>query len=162
MFDRGQEQQITTPDGQVWTLSRLELRHIRAWRDWIKSQLGDPLAVVERMAAVMEDESVMPLLREAEGVRRDLESFSLGCLLAQRFMASEEGGAQLVWQLLRPAHPQATLEDAFAVAQVLGKQMAEAMDRASGSVPNGEGREASPAPSTGTRSTAGSCTAGPG
>jgi len=161
LLNLGREQQITTADGRAWTLGRLELRHIRAWRDWIKSQLGDPLEVVERMAAVMEDESVLPLLREAEETRRQLESFSLGCPLAQRFLDSEEGAAQLVWHMLREAHPKADLEDAFAVAQVLAANMNEVLDTAAGSVPNGDGR-GGPAPSTGMRSTAGSCTAGPG
>lgn len=108
--------------GRTWTIGRLELRVIREFRDWIKTQIGDPFARVEKFFDRLPDAEKLRRIKEAEDECRQLESFSLSSDLAKRFMNAEEGAAFLFWQLLKPAHPDVTIEEAFQVCQAMGQQ----------------------------------------
>lgn len=158
MLKLGEEQTVTTPDGRTWTLSRLELRHVRAFREYVVKAEGDPFEVVERFLGKLADSELMPLLKEAEKVRDQLRAFSMGCPLAQRHLGTEEGLSMLVGALLKKRHPDATEEDAFGVAVEVNRRLDEVLKAAQGELPpNGDGRvsqEASPAASTGGKSTA--------
>ncbi len=138
MISWGEVQNLTTEDGRQWTLDRLEIRLIREFRDWIKVREGDPFALVERFQGKMSDEALMPFFKEAKAIQDDLRAFTLASPLAQKHMATEEGIACLAKLLLKKHHPAATEEDAFLVGQAMGKRMAEVLERAQGSPPNGE------------------------
>ena len=66
MLKLGEKQTIQTPDGRDWTLGRLELRVVRAWKEYVSGQVGDPFEVVERFVGKISDEHLLPLLREAQ------------------------------------------------------------------------------------------------
>lgn len=159
MIKLGEEQQVTTPDGRVWTLARLELRVVRAWREYVTKQVGDPFATVERYLGKLADEHLLPLLKEAEGIKRQLTCFGMGCPLSQQYLGTEEGVGHLVGLLLKKRHPGHTEEDAFEVAQEVNRRLEETLAVAGGELPPNAGR---PAPGEGSRaeSTGGNCTVG--
>lgn len=159
MLQLGDVQQVTTPDGRQWELSRLELRHIRAFRDWIKSRVGDPYATVDRFLGKIGDEQLIDMLREAEKVAFQLRNFSMACPLALEHLQTEEGLAFVVGLLLRDRHATHTEADAWQVAQAIERRLAEVLEKAQGALPNGgspaEPATASPGESTGCGSTPG-------
>ncbi|HEX5272707.1 MAG TPA: hypothetical protein VFW33_19555 [Gemmataceae bacterium] len=162
MLKLGEEQQIQTPDGREWTLGRLELRTVRAWRDYIRKQIGDPFATVDRYLGKVKDELLMPLLKEAEEVKRQLACFGMGTPLSWQFLVSEEGGAVLVGLLLKKAHPNATEDEVFEVSLAVAKKMAEVLEKAGGTVPPNAAAPAaeSRGDSIGGKFSGGSCSGG--
>lgn len=156
MLKLGEEQVIQTPDGREWTLSRMELKVIRAWREYVQKREGDPFTIVDRYLGRVKDELLMPLLKDGEEVKHQLACFSLGCPLSQRHIATEEGLSYLVGLLLKKAHPQATEEDAYAVADAVNRRLAEVLETAGGEVPPNAAAPAaaSRGDSTGGKSTA--------
>jgi hypothetical protein len=138
MLKLGEEQIIETADGRSWRLGRLELRVVRAFRDWISHRVGDPFAIVERFLGKIGDAALMPYFKEAQDVRDDLTGFSLATKTAGRFLATEEGMAKLVALLLEPAHGKVSEEDAFLVAQAVATKLEAVLSTASGSVPNAQ------------------------
>lgn len=161
MYNPGQEQTVTTPDGKTWRLARLELRLIREFRDWISQRIGDPFETVDKYIDKLPADQSMQMIREAESKRDQLRSFSLGCDLAKQALATEEGQAELMRLLLLRHQPKATGEDGLAVVVALGEKLSDALEKASGDVPEGNGAVGNGIPgSTGTKSTAPSGTAG--
>lgn len=138
-FVPGREQEVTAPDGSRWRLGRLELSRLFAWRDWIARQIGDPYdhaeALIKRFGDVLPREEQIALVKEARATALELQGFSMGSPLAQRFLRSEEGLARLVHGLLLAAQPQATLDDAYAVVQALGTELDATLAKASGEAP---------------------------
>lgn len=162
MLKLGEEQTIQTPDGREWTLGRLDLKVIRAWREYVQKREGDPFAVVDRYLGKIKDELLMPMLKDAEEVKKQLACFGFGSPLSQKYVATEEGLTVLTGLLLKKAHPTASEEDAFAVADAFSARVAEVLETAGGTVPP---NAAAPAPesrgdSTGGKSTAASCSGG--
>lgn len=124
--------------GREWIFSRVEMRLIEEFRDWIASRIGDPFAAVERFAGKLPDDQVIALFREAEAVRDGLASFSIGNALSQRFISTELGAARITYLLLRTAHQDITPETAFQVFLAIGSEkLSEALRRGMG-VPNDE------------------------
>jgi hypothetical protein len=149
VLDLGQEQSVTV-NGQVHVLGRLDVSVIRALREFIAQRIGDPFAIAERLQKMGADkETVMAKIREAETIDRQLKCFSMGCPLAKEYLATEEGACCIVLAMLRLKNPMATDCDAFAVIAELGKSagLQTALDRAQGSLPNGQAPAASQAAS---------------
>lgn len=121
MFNPGSETPITLPDGRTFTLGRLEVRHIRALRDFVAAREGDPFELAERFLGKIPQEESLRMIREAEEIKKQLRCFSLACPLAQKHLATEEGLAFLLLQLLRGHHPQATESEALAVGLYLSQ-----------------------------------------
>lgn len=125
--------------GKTWVFGRAELSVIAEFKDWVAAQIGDPFFVVDRYADKLSPEMFREKLKEAEAVRDQLASFSLGCALAIRFLNTEAGAAKLTQLLLRANHPRVTEEDALAILLEMGAaKLAEAIETGSGSVPNGD------------------------
>lgn len=139
MFNPGAEQQIDLDDGRAFTIGRLEVRHLRAFKEWVAQQEGDPFEVVEKFLGRVPEAESLRQLKEAEQVRDCLKHFSLACPLAQRYLATEEGGARFLRPLLRPAGgKEATEDDALAVYLHMARRgLAEALERAQGEGPAG-------------------------
>lgn len=133
MLELGKEQ-VVTAGGKRWTLSRLTVAAIHGWRDWVAGQVGDPFADLERFADRLSPQDFKAEFDAARLVKQELQNFSLSCPLARKFLASELGVSALFHQLLLPAHPDATPDDAFAVVQVLGAGAAKALAAAAGNV----------------------------
>jgi hypothetical protein len=124
MYNPGVEQTISLPDGRVFTLGRLTVGVLRSWRDWIANRVGDPFAYVEKWLGKIPEAESLRQLREAEEVRDQLRYFSLGAPLAARMLGTEEGGAQLLYLLLKASgkHPNATEDDGLALVLHLAAQ----------------------------------------
>lgn len=153
MFSPGKET-VVEVGGRAWTVGRLTVSATLAFRDWVAAQVGDPFEGLERLAKFLPPDELMQRVRAAEDLAEDLRRFSLGTATARKWLATEAGAAALVQLLLRPHHPQATLDDAFAVMLALGSGgLQKAIDEGQGSVPNGEGPPATGG-STGTPSSA--------
>jgi hypothetical protein len=138
MLELGKEQTIAV-GAKTWRLGKLSVAAIRGFRAWIKERLGDPFAKVERVLPLLSKEDGLVRIKEAEAIAEQLESFSMQTPLAKRFMQSEEGIAVLFHQLMLPAHPDATVDDAMALLAELGEEKkAEVLAKAEGSLPNAE------------------------
>ena len=157
MINFGSEQTVTIGE-KPYRLGKLRLRHIRAFRDWVAAQIGDPFAAIERFVDKLPGEQALALIKEAEQTKRDLESFRLLCPLGQRFLFTEEGLRMITGMLLEQHHPDASEDEIEEVVEVLASRMVEALTTAMGSVPNEEGPGAQdrPAASTGTQFTSAS------
>lgn len=162
MLNFGSEQTIEAA-GKSYRLSRLKVKHIRAFRDWVAARVGDPFSLAERMADKLPAEQVMTLVREAEEVQRQLDAFTLTCPLGLRYLGTEAGHTEVVRLLLDEHHPQATDDEVEAVAEVVALRVIEILTAAQGDAgPNAEApAAASRGASTGTRSTEDSCEARP-
>jgi len=145
MLDFGREQEVVLDDGRRFVLGRLRVRVLRAWRDWVAEQVGDPFADVDRLLGRAPDDEVRALLKVAIDTRDQLRYFSLACPLAQRFLGTELGGAKLFQLLLvRPEAP--TEEDGLDVAFHLfrANRVAEVLRAAQGEGQRPNGGGASP------------------
>lgn len=156
MLNLGKETKVRAL-GREWTFSRVTLGRIREFKAWVKWAVGDPFAVVERFAGRLSETEVARMVKEAEATVKDLESFTLGSPLAQKWMRTEEGAAELARILLAEHHPDIDADSAFAVLSELGgNALAKAVADGSGHLPakNVAGPDGR-AESTGTPSTAG-------
>lgn len=140
MFNPGKTT-IVTVDDKAWTVGRLERSVLFAFRDWIKTQVGDPFATVERVKTYIGGEALLGLVKEAEGTVKDLQSFSLGTATGKAFISSETGMSKLIQLMLLKAHPDATEDDAFRIVMHWGAEaVAKAVADAAGKVPGGNGQ----------------------
>lgn len=135
MFNLGKPATHTV-GGKTYTFSRLERHIVEDWRDWIREQIGDPFAAVERLLDKLPPDTAKEMVKEAQAIQAQLESFSLGCPLAKRFLGNELGLGQLAYLMLRGKHPDITPDEAFAVAMQLGlSAMAKTVQKTSGEAP---------------------------
>ncbi len=141
MFKFGEDNEVKF-NGKTWTLGRVTVAVIEGFRDWVKEEVGDPFAPVERVMAlgVLEKADLVKRIKEAEDVVEQLLCFSLDCPLAKAFCKTERGSAKLFHLMLQVHHPTASLEDAFALAMHLmtSGQMQAVLDKARGALPNGQ------------------------
>lgn len=143
MVNLGRETHVTI-DGKTWIVGRVELSVLEEFRDWVREQVGDPFDHVERLAKILPPAEVVAMAKEAQDIRNQLASFTLGCPIATRFLNTEFGMARLFLAMLKTNHPQATLNDAFRVLQVLGaEKAAKAISDGTGNLP--EGKASAPA-----------------
>jgi hypothetical protein len=134
-FELGKEQTVEAA-GRTWTFGRLEKRVVDKFRDWIVQQVGDPFTLADRYLSKIPEGEWTRLFREACDVRDQLQAFSMGSPLAQKFLNTELGGGKALHLMLLTNHPDAKEEDAFAIANELGRQAtAEALAKAQGQVP---------------------------
>lgn len=140
----GREQEVEAL-GQMWKLARWD----RAiwWRllAWARSQVPDPLeaaaTIIERMAGRQSKLQVeargkppaesVPLLEEATILERRSEQLlrialdkrmaylSVNAPEIQALIDSLEGSTRILWELLRPAHPAVTEDEAYGVLQTI-------------------------------------------
>jgi hypothetical protein len=119
--------------GKRWTVGRLSLKIIFSFRDWIKAQIGDPYARLERMLPHYSPEDAKRRIAEIDRTLDELEAFTLQSAIAQRFMSTELGGAVFWKLLLSEHHPNVTDEEALAILQEIGERaQAEAVAKATG------------------------------
>jgi len=133
MLQLGQDTKVTAL-GKEWTISRLELRIVRAFKDYIAGIVGDPYAQInDRLFDLLPREEQLAMLRQAKQDKEDLACFSLNCSLAKRFLQMEEGIAVFGQLMLQKHHPDITQEDAFDVWLSIGQeQMQKALASAAG------------------------------
>ena len=160
MLKLGEQQTVVTPDGKAWTLGRLELRIVRAWKEYVAGQVGDPFEVVERFVGKVADSHLVVMLKEAEAVRDQLRCFSMGCMLSQKYLGTEEGLTHFVGLLLRKAHPKVTEEDTYSVALEVNRQLEEVLKKAAGELPPNAAGPVSPEADGRASSTGGNSTGG--
>lgn len=150
MLNLGQEQ---TVHGRK--LGRLTVAILRAWRDWIAEQIGDPFAEIDRVKAYLPSEEIVKRVKEAEATLKDLKQFSLGTATARKWIGNEIGQAKL-FQLLMGG--KATEDDGLALVMEIGAEAAaEALAAAQGEAEGNGGDPATlrqMAGSIGMRSTA--------
>lgn len=148
-MDLGREVEIEA-GGRTWRLGRLTVDVLFGFRDWIKDQVGDPFARLDRVLDRLPKEEALAAIREADDVCRQLERFSMQCPLAREWMNTELGAARMFQLLLLRHHPQATMDDGLLVAMELGRrgQVEAALARSQGSAGGGPGNPEAPGAST--------------
>lgn len=136
MLQLGKEQRFTV-DGKEWVLSRLTLKIVDQFREWIVSVLPDPLAMGDKYFAMLPAAEQIARVKEAEQNKIDLACFSIQSPLAQRFMATERGIAKLAQLMLQEHHPDITEAAAFDVMFSLQDQLAVILEESQGKLPAG-------------------------
>lgn len=139
MFDPGRTTEVKV-DGKTWTIGRLERSVIFQLRDYIREQIGDPFASVDRLKGILPPDELLKRVRDAEATAKDLAQFSLGTATAKAFLSTELGITKLIHLLLLPHHPNATEDDAFRVVLAMKDgEIGKALARAAGEAPLGNG-----------------------
>lgn len=149
MLDFGKETVIKS-QGKTFILGRLELHVVRGFRDWIKEQVGDPFAEVERLntAGLLSKEEALVMVKEAGSVAKQLAQFSMGCPLAQAYGRTEMGLGKLVHLAFLTHHPDMSEEQAWAIMLEVGEEeMKENIKNAAGKL-SSQGNPEAPAAST--------------
>ncbi len=139
MLQLGQDTSVKAL-GKEWTISRLELRIVRAFKEYVAGIVGDPYAQInDRLFDLLPQEEQLAMLRQAKQDKEDLACFSLNGPLAKRFLQMEEGIAVFGQLMLKKHHPDITQEEAFDVWLSVGQeQMNKALASAAGEAPNAE------------------------
>jgi hypothetical protein len=145
MLQLGQDTKVQAL-GREYTVSRLELRIVRAFKDYVAGIIGDPFAQVnDRYFDLLCREEQLAVLKQAKQDRDDLACFSLHCPLAKRFLEREEGIAVLGRLMLRKHHPDITEDEAFNVWLALGQEQLNAAMASAAGEPVGNGGAAATA-----------------
>ena len=137
-MDLGRETRVQC-DGKTWTIGRMTVRAILELGEWVASRVGDPFSALERFGERMSAADFKAEFDRARAVRDQLNKFSLDTSLAREALATEVGSAALLAALMRPHHPDVTLDDALAVLVCLGPKAGELLARSAGRpVPNAD------------------------
>lgn len=132
MFDPGRETPLSA-NGKTYTVSRLTVEAVLAFRDWVREQTGDPFADLLRCMDKLPADFAKEQYVEAKALRDQLECFSLQTPLAQKWMQTETGIAEFMRIMLAAKHPGITANEAFQVVMAAGKdKMKATIDKAQG------------------------------
>lgn len=133
--------------GKTWKVSRLELRIVRAFRDWISDRVKRKFDRVDKYFDKLPPEEQVAHQRLESATYDQLDSFSITCPLAQDYLRTEEGMAHFAWLLLREHHPDVTEDEALSVWLELADagQTQEILVNAQGRLPS-SGNPVAPAP----------------
>jgi hypothetical protein len=133
-FTPGRPFQVTAL-GKVWTLSRISIDMIFAFRDFIKSRLPNPLeGPIAKVFDRLPVEEQIARVKKAESIGEQLACFSMQSDLAQEYLRKEEGQAQWAKLWLQEFHPDVDLPTAFAVFVEASDQLARAFEVAQGQI----------------------------
>lgn len=133
-FSPGRPFQITAL-GKTWTLSRIGLDMIFAFRDFIKSRLPNPLeGPIAKVFDKLPLEEQIARVKKAEQIGNELACFSMQSDLAQEYLGKEEGQAQWAKLWLNEFHPDTDLAMAFAVFVEASDQLAKAFEVTQGTM----------------------------
>lgn len=164
----GQSTRIKDSAGKVWTLSRQERRHTRAFEEWARPQVKDPRAValsatldlakeevaIRKRTDLEPDEKqamIEALQRQQAVYSKEAMSLAAGELSidhpqVQSLLRSTEGTCEMLRLLMADAHPDATADDAFALLSDVGQELIEqSIVKAQGTAP----KDAAPVPAAG-------------
>lgn len=128
--------------GKDWTVSRLELRVIDAWREYLVECVGDPFADCDRpWFDKLPDAEKVARIKAAEKVADQLKAhkFTINCEVSQQAMQTEKGAARFGRLMLEEHHPEIDDDTAFQVWLAIGPELDKVMRRAQGRVPGGNG-----------------------
>jgi hypothetical protein len=132
----GEEQQITTADGRVWTLDKMRHRHTKAFCAWITAKIGDPFETASRFIKELPATESVRLIKEAESVRDQLRNFNALGPLGMQHLMSEDGLVFFVRQLLLRKHPGISDDEVEDVAEIVARQLVSILEKAAGTIPN--------------------------
>lgn len=145
MFQLGRESQFAF-NGTVYVLSRLERRILERFRDWIKEQIGDPFATIKALMGPDLDPAIAKeMITEAKTIKKQLDTFSLGCPLFRDYAGTELGQAELLFLLLQEKQPKITREEAFQIWVAMGQEEFQRQLQTTNGTPPTEKNELPPA-----------------
>lgn len=119
-----------------WRVSRLGLRVIREFKDWVTDKLPDPMGLGEQYFKLLPPEEQLARLKQAEYQNDALRNFTMKGALAQEYLNTEEGAAKFAQLMLKKHHPNITEEDAFDIFQEAKADIENIIAEAEGKVPN--------------------------
>lgn len=126
--------------GQEWTLARWTRS---VWHDLIeyaKTILPDPrMEAEEILRYVPESDSATRVQVVRDAILQSRSMFTIGSKQIQEFIATTDGVTYLLYLLLRPNHPEITLDQVFEIASHPPPEMAKALERAAGVVSPNDG-----------------------
>lgn len=136
MFELGREGTFRA-GGKTYRTSRLERRIIEQFFDFIRAQEGDPFAEIkELLSPHLDPAQAKEMIEEAKLVKQQLQTRTLACPLADKYLHTELGQAELLYLLLLDRHPDITREEAFRLWSEMGAgEMAEKINEAQGQPP---------------------------
>jgi hypothetical protein len=136
--------------GRKWTLARMEIDRLEEFIDWLRPQLPDPFAGLEKILPSMSREDALKEIKEARAAAiMDYDSPAI-----QSALTTVRGRLRMFYLCLRVNHPEIKLADAFAIVTEMGeKEIERALAAASGTAGKKKDQEAvAAAPSTGASS----------
>ena len=102
--------------GKTWTLGRITLEMVFAFRDWIKERLPNPLeGPVAKFFDKLPVEEQIERVKKAEQIGNELACFSMTSALAEEYLRKEEGQAKWAQLWLSEHHPDIDPSTAFSV-----------------------------------------------
>lgn len=119
MFDLEKEVRVEA-GGKTWTLGKWTVGMTLDLRDWVKEVMGDPFEALDKYIDRLPPDEAMKELQEAKSIQRQLRNFTLECPLAREILKQTSGLLKLVHLRMLTHHPEATADDAFALAMAEG------------------------------------------
>lgn len=143
MFELGRESTLRV-GGKTYRLARLERRIIEQFFDWIKEQEGDPFAEIKALLSPsLDPATAKQMIDEAKLVKQQLQTRTMACPLADKYLRTELGMGELVYLLLQDHQPDLTREQAFRVLAEYGAaEMATKLEEAQGTPPPAKNADA--------------------
>lgn len=137
MLEFGVEQTITHK-GRAYRVGRLTLEVLEQFFEWVRAQVGDPFAVVDRYLDRLDPKDALALVREAKAVKDALDGMDLGSPLFIEWVSKTCGCSRLLHLMLLRNHPEVTPGLAFEVVVGMGQAEAKKLiKKGAGSVPGG-------------------------
>jgi hypothetical protein len=146
MLKLGQESTVTV-GGKQWRLGRFTLPSLRLFKEFVERAIGDPFEEAKLLKDFVSKEEFAAIMREAVSIKRQLAGFTLGCPIAQKYMADPEGLVIIGRGLLSEHHADATDAEVFAVMMAAAEEagdVSKVIEKAQGILPNSK-----PAPGEG-------------
>ena len=123
-------------DGTSYTFGRVTIGLVEQFAAWVRDKEGDPFELADRYLDKLPREEWEVLFKEARQKRDELQAFTLDSAVAQKWLKTPEGAAQLFYLLLKERQPTITPSEAFEVFLALGFEEAqELLDKGAGEPP---------------------------
>lgn len=128
--------------GKTWRTAKMEYSILDRFAEWVKTQLADPFAGLEKIIDKLPREDALQLVREAQARQREMETLDIDSPEVSRFMKTNRGAMRIFHLLLSANHPELTLDQAFALGMELGEDkiqeiFGDAAGEAPGEAPQG-------------------------
>ena len=145
MLQLGRETQVEAL-GKQWTVARAELPVLRLFVEWIKDQLGDPFAGIEKELALYKEllppeeykAKALERIKEAKDEADAIKCMDINSPIISKWMSSVTGAMKLLHLMLKVNHPEVTEGEAARVFSEIGVAKAmEAIADGNGKLPEG-------------------------
>ena len=134
MFDLGQETDVQAL-GKTWRVGRFTFGVLEEFVAWVRQEVGDPFAGLERIIDKVPPEVAKEMVAAAQAKAAALAAMDISDPLIQEYLGKVRGIVRVFHAMLRQHHPEMTIDQAFAIAAEIG------LDKAAAAISQGKGRD---------------------